>query len=312
MKHALSIQSSVRLFLLLAALTCSTRAATTMVDVLTVTNAATIERSLTVLGTAPAYTNYTTNTVITGAITNSLVGFWPFDGNMNDYSGFANHGTNFGATQTVGRIGGAYRFNGTGSYAKIPYSTNYVFSSDFTISFWASNAAQGVSVSGVMEAGYGLANGWLFYVPSSLGRRVRFGITQNSIIYALTSDNPLDNNWHNIAAVRSGSVMSLYIDGVVQTQTTNYAGTVDIGGYYTYLGGYQAEGTFNPVAIDEYALWRRALSIEELRTIANAQPANTNVLLKAEGAQVEVLGTMKIQQLVPQGDIGMGSFTNRP
>lgn len=296
----------------MAALSLSVRAGTLVLDGLDVTNSATIRRSLTVLGPAPAFTNFTTNAVITGTLTNGLVGYWPFDSNMNDYSGFNNHGTNFGATLAGGRIGGAYRFNGVSSYAKIPYSTNFVFTGDFTICFWASNAAQGAASSGVLEAGYGFVNGWMFHCDASGGRRMGFSITQNSTIYSVSSDAAIDNNWHCVAAVRSGAVLSLCLDGVIQSQTTNYAGTVSIGNYYTYLGGYQAEGTYSPVTIDEYALWRRALSLEELKIVANGPPVNTNLLLQAQGSTVEVYGTMKIQQLVPQGDIGMGSFTNRP
>lgn len=298
---------------LMAALSLSVRAGTLTVDSLAVTNAATIERSLTVLGPAPAFTNFTTNTVITGAFTNGLVGYWPFDSNMNDYSGFNNHGTNYGATQVVGRIGGAYRFNGVNNYAKIPYSTNFLFTDDFTISFWASNVAQGAVSSAIMVAGYGyVANGWIFYSSASIGRRMGFILAVNNVLYPLISDAVMDSNWHAVAVVRTGAVLSMYIDGAPQSQTTNYAGPVSIGNYYTYLGGYQAEGSFSPVTIDEYALWRRALSTDELKTIANAPPVNTNLLMKAEGSGVEVFGTMKILQLVPQGDIGMGSFTNRP
>jgi hypothetical protein len=301
-----------RVIPLVAVLSLSVRASTLVVDSLSVTNAATVERSLRVLGPAPAYTNFTTNSVIGGAFTNSLVGYWPFDSNMNDYSGFNNNGTNYGSTQVVGRIGGAYRFNGVNNYAKLPYSTNFVFTGDFTISFWASNVAQGAVSSSILGVGYGYANGWIFTASASDLRRMVFALSQSSVLRRLTSDTAMDNNWHNTAVVRTGSVLTMFIDGIPQSGTTNYSGTIDLGNYYMYVGGYQAEGTFNAVAIDELALWRRALSVDELKVVANVPPVNTNLLLQAQGTNVEVFGTMKIQSLAPQGDIEMGSFTNRP
>ena len=54
--------------------------------------------------------------------TNGLQGWWPFNGNANDESGYSQNGTVFGATLSTDRFGQAlksYSFNGNNNYIEI-------------------------------------------------------------------------------------------------------------------------------------------------------------------------------------------------
>jgi hypothetical protein len=71
--------------------------------------------------------------------TEGLVGYFPFNGNANDESGNAHHGTVHGATLTTDRFGNsnsAYYFNGVDSYIVLPENIITGKDSVFEISFW--------------------------------------------------------------------------------------------------------------------------------------------------------------------------------
>ena len=57
------------------------------------------------IGTGSAWAN----------LTDGLVSHWKLDGDANDSAG-SNDGTIYGATPTVGQIGGALEFDGSGDY----------------------------------------------------------------------------------------------------------------------------------------------------------------------------------------------------
>jgi len=72
--------------------------------------------------------------------TDSLVGWWGFNGNANDEYGNANDGTVNDAVLTIdhsGNSNSAYPFNGTSDYIELPYSTSWNFGfEDFTLAGW--------------------------------------------------------------------------------------------------------------------------------------------------------------------------------
>jgi hypothetical protein len=71
---------------------------------------------------------------------NGLVGYYPFSGNANDFSGNNNNGTVNGATLTsdrFGKLNSAYSFNGLGNSISIPHNnTMFDFTDSMSISIW--------------------------------------------------------------------------------------------------------------------------------------------------------------------------------
>ncbi|MCB0734076.1 MAG: T9SS type A sorting domain-containing protein [Flavobacteriales bacterium] len=67
-----------------------------------------------------------------------LVGFWQFNGNANDSSGYRNHGLVNGASLTADRFGQpnqAFYFDGIDDYINVGHSSS-LMSSDHTVTFW--------------------------------------------------------------------------------------------------------------------------------------------------------------------------------
>ena len=68
---------------------------------------------------------------------NGLVGWWPFNGNVNDESGNGNNGSNNGATLTTdrnGNVNSAYSFDGVDDFNEI--DVNSYLQNGLTISVW--------------------------------------------------------------------------------------------------------------------------------------------------------------------------------
>ena len=71
--------------------------------------------------------------------TNGLVGWWPFDGNANDYSGNGNNGTVNGASLTSDRFGSAnsaYDYDGINDYIQVNANSNLDIQNTLSFSFW--------------------------------------------------------------------------------------------------------------------------------------------------------------------------------
>ena len=69
----------------------------------------------------------------------SLVAYYPFNGNVKDSTAFSNHGIIQGAEFVKDRFGNsnnAISFNGYNDYVEIPYSTSLMVGSSRTVTFW--------------------------------------------------------------------------------------------------------------------------------------------------------------------------------
>ena len=80
----------------------------------------------------------------------SLVGWWPFNGNANDLSSNGNNGNVNGASLTNDRKGkpnAAYQFNGSSNYISIPSNASLDVTS-VTISCWINAIDFGTSSQG--------------------------------------------------------------------------------------------------------------------------------------------------------------------
>lgn len=86
----------------------------------------------------------------------SLIAYFPFNGNANDESFLANHGTVYDALLTKDRYANtdqAYYFNGSSSRIQVPENSFYDFGfGDFTMSAWINVSL--IGTSRIVSAGY--------------------------------------------------------------------------------------------------------------------------------------------------------------
>lgn len=138
------------------------------------------------------------------------------------------------------KFGGASMFfDGAGDYLSVASNNAFVFGTgDFTIEFWIKTTD---TAGGLVTRIAGGAGNWdLVLNVSNIYFQSQYFATN---LYNRSATSILDNNWHHVAACRSGTSHRLFYDGIQQgatvTDTTNYNGIGE-----TRIGS-DAYGDFN-------------------------------------------------------------------
>ncbi len=210
--------------------------------------------------------------------TNSLVGWWPFNGNANDLSINANNGTVNGATLTADRFGNpnkAYSFNGVNNRIDLPLNLGGALVNATKFSFSA-------FIKPNTNAQYGVFSNWkAFPLTDPFGINVAIQnytlAGSNNAGTGVTSTTSFTSTWTHIAVVFDGSLtgptnrMKLYINGASVTATPgntvyssevisnnlgNSATNTSIGAWFSQNGWV---GYFNGL-IDDIGIWNRVLT----------------------------------------------------
>lgn len=227
-----------------------------------------------------------------------LVAHLTFDADLSDSSGRGNHGAAVGSPELVpGFLGGkALRFSHKADGSEFNYVTlgraqdlEFSTDADFTFSCWVKLGAwqrdplfiSNKNWSSGGNVGYALATGadgrFQWNYVEQVGERRDFDSTGGLVS---------DGRWHHVAVSfqRGGEAVTL-VDGVeVNRQPLPTTGTTispglptNIGqdgvGTYTDNGTVSIDGGF----IDDVAIWRRALSVEELASIYRKGLVGANV-----------------------------------
>ena len=212
--------------------------------------------------------------------TDSLVGWWPFNGNANDESGNGYTGTVNGASLTSDRFGNtnsAYSFQETNSeFISIPNPASLAFgTSAFSLMGWFKIPDNQTTNE------YGEIIRWDNCVTGNLwGIRIwngeaEFLIGQHLNVVVLTTNvGPfLDSSWHQIISTYDDfGEAKLYVDGVLLESASgvNYNLTHNsnqetaIGRCGSFNGEY-----FNG-KLDDVGIWNRALDSCEIINLYNA------------------------------------------
>lgn len=197
-----------------------------------------------------------------------LVGYWNFDDNVNDQSGFNNHGTLNGAVYSTNvpaaiNAGKSLDFAGGSDHVAVAANAS-LNSSTFSLSMFLNDEGQVSGINRLFSRGgdsfeYGINralapnNGQLAYFPGGAWR--------------LSSTVPPMNAWMHTALVSENGWVKLYVDGnmapaFVQQVTPNPIGNLRIGSRENGPG----EG-FNGL-MDDVSLWSEGLSPQAIRYTA--------------------------------------------
>jgi PKD repeat protein len=230
------------------------------------------------------FTSYAFSQVPYYIPTDSLVAWYPFNGNANDesgngYNGVVNSSTNL-TTDRCGLINSAYYFNGQNSRITIPYSIFNGGWNAHTICCW-------INSDTLLNPYNGIYNQSIINTDPHRGEEICFNCGGNGkyhffagsyppagiwdIFGAPTSSsgNVVANSWTHVAIVKDGTSYSFYINGVLDTIfETNIIAT----SYYCQLvigtiSQYAPETFFGK--LDDFGIWKRALSDSEIFQIYN-------------------------------------------
>jgi hypothetical protein len=208
-------------------------------------------------------------------IDGSLVGYWNMNEGLgvvaNDSSGNGNNGVIYGASWVDGKFGKALSFDGMNDYASIPITPSTTFgANDFSISCWF-KVTNATLYSALISTYIGGTNIFVRWLGSPLTLQFVCAGTGNQVTVN-SGMNLIDNQWHQVTVTRSGSIFSIYIDGVLKKSVTNT------------LVGYCCSSTnqwlfmktstyvyYTSGILDEVRFYNRALSAVEA-TALYAQP----------------------------------------
>jgi hypothetical protein len=131
---------------------------------------------------------------------------------------------------------GSLKFDGTGDYLWFPNTPTNTFSNgDFTIECWLYRNSDSGTICG---KGFGLGGGFLIWVQSNQARIRVYNNDDPPAQFTLATGSILSlSTWVHLAFTKSGSVYTIYVDGVNQASTTGYTTDLNINRPFT-IGGY--------------------------------------------------------------------------
>jgi hypothetical protein len=222
--------------------------------------------------------------------TSGLVGWWPFNGNANDESGYGNNGTVNGATLTADRNGvanSAYSFDGVND--EITASRSHF--NEFSSTVWVNSSSMGC-VKPILDAYNG---SWELYSDCTNGY-LSF-IVWNNLGYTFHSSNiSLDiNTWYHIAIVYSNSQIKIYVNGQLIT-SQNTSQILPISGLLRMGASISGTPQLFSGKLDDIGFWNRALTECEIQDLYHSQVGFTTVDAGQDqsicrGAEVTLNGT---------------------
>jgi hypothetical protein len=164
-----------------------------------------------------------------------LVGWWPLQGNANDYSSYGNNGTAYNVNfvrsnysylpvyQSSNKSGAT--FNGVNSYIQIsPSQSLNLPGNSESIFLWVK-----------------FTNGnYILFQANAWNRRL-FSTSwafydANNVFYSVPNGNPNDGNWHLVGYTISGNTVNTYKDGNLVASATRSVNAAGPASSYWWLG----------------------------------------------------------------------------
>lgn len=196
-----------------------------------------------------------------------------------DESPYVNHGQlgsisgpdiNDPTWNTSGSIAGNHlTFDGLVDYVEIQDKTILDLNFEHTIEVWINvSSIDSYEEDIISKHSYGLSNGWRLSVSNN--SKILYTTYPGSTWY---SNSTIDlNKWYHIVVTFNGSAKSMYINGVLDNQTSVPA--TNLNDYNVRIGGMHGNNTFSfHGSIDEVAIYSKALTAEEIETHYNNQYA---------------------------------------
>jgi len=230
--------------------------------------------------TAPGLAAFVTNAPTGGGgggggsplITSGLVLYYKFDEGTGtttaDASGNGHTGTLSALSAGIipswvtGYIGaGALSFEGSHTYVDSGTDTSLnPASGNFSIVAWAKTSATDTR----LIIGKYNGSGDRYWLGSSSGSAF-FDVNNVNATHSATTS---DGNWHHFVGTRSGSTITLYVDGVSIATATSGSACAPGGNMMVGMFGANSSFVWNG-SIDEVAYYNRALSSGEVSTLFN-------------------------------------------
>ncbi|MDD5095009.1 MAG: cohesin domain-containing protein [Dehalococcoidia bacterium] len=193
-----------------------------------------------------------------------LIGYYPLDGNANDYSGNGNHATLHGGTFIAGAKGQAVSLDGKDNYVSVPININPSAMPQLTITAWAQTTqAYGTLISH--------DNGGFDRTIDIDNRGGGLGWSAFSGSGAVLGYYPVTvNEWVFMAAIwdQNGQTVKFYVNDELYQE----AGSLGSGWDYFNIGSNPSFGAYLSGLVDEIRVYNYALSQSEITSLRMSIP----------------------------------------
>ena len=211
-------------------------------------------------------TLYNTRSVL---LSNNLMAYLPFDGDITNKSSVALTTTAYGSpVSTTGLYGNAYSFNGASAIA-ISNNSSIKPISQLTLSLWVNanwftNCRSGIDgmVSSTQSGGYSIG---------CRGELVEFNVFVGNDYKSVGFNKKSLSGWNKLTGTYDGSNLKIYLNGVVQS-TLPLSGSISYNNNNSIQIGAEASDGTNPDyslaftgSIDEVMIYNRALTLDEIK-----------------------------------------------
>lgn len=180
-----------------------------------------------------------------------------------DSSGFANKGTIHGAKRTRhGKPGRALVFDGVDDYVSVPDSSSLNLTTGVTLEAWVRPTAAGRARRAVILKQLPLSLSYGLYANDNRKRAAAWVRTATDSATLGGAGLPL-GRWSYLAATYDGSVLRVYVNGVLES-SRDVRGAISAGPGPLTIGGSGVFGQWFKGTIDEVRVWRGALSASSI------------------------------------------------
>lgn len=217
----------------------------------------------------PGVQVFTTNSVSSFECSPGLASWWPAEGNANDAQGSLNASLINGTTFSSGIAGDAFALDGLNDYIEVNDTLRFA-ADNYSVAIWfkTEDTARNQTIFAATDTLNGLpgiqvdvdSNG-----VASFLHRFPFGSSGGTTISSGPGLN--DGNWHQLVALKSDTIMRLYIDNVLQGTAVDLT---DIDeplritiGRLSFLNF--SDNQFFKGSLDENRVYSKALCDEEIK-----------------------------------------------
>jgi hypothetical protein len=230
----------------------------------------------------------------------SLLLYYPFNGNALDSSGNGFDGIVNGSTLTTDRFGNpnsAYFFDGTNDYIDMPNVSQLKPYLPVSFSFWTKPEVLGNANNQYFSKSPvdGTYAGFTFNMDASGGMGIQYGDNLGGLGSAhrrtkLSLPTMTVGNWHHMVGVLRGPLdMDIYIDGnLVNGTYSGSGGTLDYANVPGSIGRANISSAFHWGAIDDFAIYNKALDSCEVQNLygSNCLLLSNNEMMSNNGTEI--------------------------
>jgi hypothetical protein len=208
-------------------------------------------------------------------LTNSLISYWPLEGNSNDFFGSNNGSGNVITYGTpYGKVNQGANFNGSSSTIAVAPNSLFAIGNSLTLAAWVNLSTESPTYQ-VLVSGDNYVS-TAYYQITTYGAKARAWSVNTSPQELIGATSLSLGTWYYIVIVWNAGTKTIYVNGV-QDATQSYSGSVNSSASPYFNIGSCYNNTAAPIAgdLDEVGIWNRALTQSEITTLYNGGAGQT-------------------------------------